>query len=135
MFGSIDIKVRPVRIACLVDPNNEEQVREAIRLNSTLWGGASSPIIPLHKKMPAAWKDAPFKAPLARNVILGYVKAFDPDIFVQFSKEVPSYVTDLGLEITKPEEIWQPHDEGHLSPKFGLGVYELLDDEIGRAHV
>jgi len=128
MFGTIDVRIRPIRIAHLVDPNNGEQVREAIRLSSTLWGGAFFPIIPLHKKMPATWRDRPFKAPLAKNVILGYIEAFDPDILVRHSREVPAYIADLGLEITKPEEIWQPHDEGHLSPKFGLGIYELLGD-------
>jgi hypothetical protein len=129
MFGSIDIKVRPIKIAYLVDPNNAKQVREAIRLNSTLWGGVYFPIIPLYKRMPATWREGPLKAPPAKNVILGYIEAFDPDILVQFSKEIPAYITALGLEITKPEEIWQPFDaEKHLSPKFGLGIYELLKD-------
>lgn len=129
MFGTIDIKVRPIRIAYIVDPNNTEQVREAIRLSSTLWGGVYFPIIPLYKRMPATWKENPFEVPLAKNVILGYIEAFDPDILVQFSKEIPNYLTDVGLEITKPEEIWQLLDEEkHLSPKFGLGIFELLDD-------
>jgi hypothetical protein len=129
MFGSIDVKVRPIRLAYLVDPNNGTQVREAIRLSSTLWGGSYFPIIPVHKRMPATWKDAPLKAPLAKQVTLGYVDAFDPDVFVQYAKEVPGYLSELGREIIKPDDIWEPLETGgDLSPKFGLGIFELLKD-------
>jgi hypothetical protein len=78
--------------------------------------------------MPATWKSKPFKAPLAKTVILGYIEAFDPDILVQFSKEVPDYIAALGLEIIKPGAIWQGiNEERNLSPKFGLGIFELLN--------
>lgn len=128
MFGTIDIKVRPIKISYLVDPNNAKQVREAIRISSSLWGGLHFPIIPLYKRMPATWKDGPLKAPPAKNVVLGYIEAFDPDILVQLSKDVPSYITDLGLEIIRPEEIWKTIDERQLSPRFGLGIFELFND-------
>lgn len=128
MFGKVDIKARPLRFAYLVDPRSSEQVREAMRLSSTLWGGAFFPIIPLHKRMPASWKD-PVRAPLAKPVILGYLEAFDPDILVQLSPEVPSFVVETGREIIKPDEIWKTLDEEvSLSPRFGIGIFELLDD-------
>jgi hypothetical protein len=44
MVGNVDIKVRPLKLAYLVDPNDKDQVREAIRLSSTLWGGVYFPI-------------------------------------------------------------------------------------------
>lgn len=52
MLGTVDIKLRPLRFAFLVDPGDAKQAREAIRLASTLWGGAYCPIIPLYKRMP-----------------------------------------------------------------------------------
>lgn len=129
MFGSVDIKVRPVKLAYLVDPNNVKHVREAIRLSSTLWGGVYFPIIPLYKRMPSTWKEKHFKAPLPKDVILGYIEAFDPDILVQFSKDVSAFIPETGLKIIKPEEIWQSlNEENHLIPKFGLGIFELLND-------
>ena len=129
MFGSIDVKVGPIRLAHLVDPNNATQVREAIRLSLTLWGGSYFPIIPVHKSMPATWKDGPLKAPPAKQVTLGYVDAFDPNVFVQYAKEVPAYLSELGREIIKLDDIWQPlENRGDLSPKFGLGIFELLKD-------
>ncbi len=126
MFGSIDTKLRPIKLACLVDPDSAEQVRNAIRLSSSLWGGIYFPILPLYKRMPTTWKDS-LKPPAARNVILGYLEAFDPDVLVQFSGTVPDFVIKAGLEIIRPEQIWQPLKDS-LSPKFGIGIFELLSD-------
>lgn len=102
MIGTLTIKARPLKLAYLVDPNNTTQVRETIRLSSSLWGGDYFPIIPLHRRMPETWREKPLKAPSAQKVILGYIEAFDPDILVQFSKEVPDYITRLGLEAEQP---------------------------------
>ena len=127
MIGSIDIKTRPLKLAFLVDANSARQVRGAIRLASTLWGGAYFPIIPLHKRMPATWRDKPLKAPPAKTVVLGYIDAFDPDVLVQFSQAVPQYVTETGLRVINPTEVWETLDENRsLSPKFGLGIFEIL---------
>lgn len=130
-FGSLNIKIRPIKVAFLVEPNNVKQVREAIQIGSTLWGGAYCPIIPLHKKMPKTWKDGPLKAPKAKDVILGYIEAFDPDVLVQFTGDVPQYIKDLNLEIVKPKEIWESvtkEDSRSLSPKNGIGLFEIFND-------
>lgn len=39
MFGTIELKLRPLRLAFLVDPRSNAALREAIEINSTLWGG------------------------------------------------------------------------------------------------
>lgn len=130
-FGSVDLKVRPIRLAFLVDPQSARQVKEAIQLSSSIWGGAYCPIIPLHKRMPATWKDGSFKAPKARDVISGYVDAFDPDLLVQLSKNVPSYLQDGGRQIIHGKNIWETLDEKNgptLCPKFGIGIFEVLTD-------
>ena len=112
MSVSVEIKTRPIRLAFLVDPNNSEQVGEAIRLSSTLWGGVYFPIIELHKRIPATWKEEPLpkrlptECPSARSVILGHIDAFDPDFLVQLSKSIPRYIRDLGISTIEPEDIW-----------------------------
>lgn len=135
MLGSVDIKVRPLKLAYLVDPGSSTQVREAIRLSSTLWGGSYCPIIPLHKRMPKTWRDSPLKAPSAKDVVLGYINSFDPDILVQLSKEVPTYVTETKLRIIKPSEIWTQEDiwDDPMRAHFGVGVFDLFDD-IFKSH-
>jgi hypothetical protein len=50
-------------------------------------------------------------SPPAKDVVLGYIDAFDPDILVQFSGEVPQYIQQRGLKIIRPDEIWQTLDE------------------------
>lgn len=128
-FGSINIKIRPIKLAFIVDPNNAKQVREAIQLSSTVWGGAYCPIIPLYNKMPRTWREGHIKAPKSKNVISGYIEAFDPDVLVQFSKDIPLYIKNLGLRIINPDEIWDILKEGQgFSPKYGIGLFEIFND-------
>ena len=127
MLGTIDIKLRPLRFAFLVDPGNAQQVREAIRLASTIWGGAYCPIITLHKRMPKTWRD-PIKVPPAKSVVLGNLDAFDPDVLVQLSVQVPAYVTDTKRRIIAPQDVWRTLDDRVAwSPQWGIGVFELFD--------
>jgi len=65
--------------------------------------------------------------------VLGSIEAFDPDILVQFSTKIPTFVSDLGLRIVKPEEIWDEVLQGNsLTPKFGIGIFEILNDVFSR---
>ena len=130
MFGSISVRTRPIRIAYLVDPNNSKHLREAIQLSSTLWGGLYFPIIPIYTEMPESWNERPLKKPSAKEVILGYIEAFDPDIFVQFSGKMPSFISKLGIKVIQPFEIWEylENDFNQITPKYGLGIFEILDD-------
>ncbi len=128
MFGNVEIKTRPLKLACLVDPQSSKQVRNAIKLCSSLWGGAYFPIIPLYKKMPTSWRGDQLKFGPASKVVNGYIEAFDPDILVQFSNKIPEYVSKLGLEIIRPEEVWSPLKDDYSHPRFGIGIFEILQD-------
>jgi len=118
----------------MVDPNSPLQVREAIRLACTQWGGMFFPIIPVYKRMPASWRDGGVKAPPAESVVKGYIDGFDPDILVQFGNELPKYILDLKLKVLKPEDFWSGgRDRGAIEPAYGVGVLDLLLD-IYREH-
>jgi hypothetical protein len=130
VIGSVEIKKLPIRLAFLVDPKSTPQIREAIRLCSSLWGGAYFPILPLYRRMPATWADKRFKLkrPSAESVFRGYLAAFDPDVLVQVSDSVPPFIAGGRREIVPAAEIWQPiENTGPLVPKFGIGVFELWD--------
>ena len=134
MFGSADIKVRPLKLALMVDPNSAFQVREAIRLACTQWGGMFFPIIPMHKRMPASWGKDPLKPPPAHEVVKGYLDGFDPDILVQFGKELPDYVLDSKLKVLRPDDFWSGGREKDANePAYGIGVLDVLQD-IFREH-
>lgn len=126
MLGTVNIRLRPLRFAFLVEPGNAQQTREAIRLASTLWGGVYCPIIPLHKRMSKSWRD-PIKVPPAKAVVLGYLDAFDPDVLVQFSAQVPAYVMDTKRRIITPQDVWRTlEDSVAWSPQWGIGIFELF---------
>src|SRR6266446_7392042 len=103
MIGSVDVKTRPLRLAYLVDPRNAAQIREAIRMSSSLWGGTYFPMLPVYKRMPNTWAEMPLKRPKPDKVFRGYMEAFDPDVLVQFSVEVPAFITASGIKIVPPQ--------------------------------
>jgi hypothetical protein len=78
--------------------------------------------------MPETWKLGPGRAPSAKEVALGYIDAFDPDILVQFSAQVPHDIAKLGLRIIKPDQIWRSASGLAPCPQFGIGIFELLND-------
>ena len=133
MSVSVEVETRPIRLAFLVDPNNPEQVTEAVRLSSTLWGGLYFPIIELHETVPGDWKEKPLpefpaEDPSAEEVVLGCINAFDPDFLVQLSEDIPKYIRNLGIRTIKPADIWgdlNGRDEPY--PSLGIGLFEILD--------
>jgi hypothetical protein len=127
MLGTASIKVRPLKLALLVDPNSASQVREAIRLACGLWGGMFFPIIPMHRRLPATWRQMPVRSPSTVDVLKGYLDGFDPDILVQFCTTVPDWVRELRLRVLKPAEVVGARFEASREPAFGIGVSELLD--------
>jgi hypothetical protein len=50
--GSIDLRLRPLKLAFVVDANDAEQIKTAIQINTYLWGGMFNPIIPGYKRIP-----------------------------------------------------------------------------------
>lgn len=127
MAGSANIKVRPIKFAMLIEPNDARQIRDAIRLASCLWGGIYFPIIPLYKRSPKVWLDEFPGRASAHEVIKGYIDAFSPDILVAFCENVPDYLDKLGLRIVKPGDVWSYSGKNvGSSPLIGIGVLDLL---------
>lgn len=135
MFGSIDLTLRPIRLAFLVDPKSSLSVRKAIHTNCTLWGGSHNPLIPLYRRTPEVWADRPFPPPKAEEVTKGYIDAFDPDVLVKCTNELPSYIEKCGLQVIDVEKIWRDENTDIIfsGPRFGVGIFELLD-EIFESH-
>lgn len=124
MFGNIESKGRPLRFLFLIKPNDKKSLLEAIELNSVLWGGVYNPIIPLFVKKTKRWKPYTFKK-TAKDITLGYIKAFDPDFLVcDFTP--PAFIEDLGVKIIKNSQI-QPTKENQFKMSYGIGIFELLD--------
>jgi len=74
------------------------------------------------------------KVPPAHDVVKGYLDGFDPDILVQFGRDLPKYVLDSKLKVIKPEDFWRSgRDKEANDPAYGIGVLDVLLD-IFREH-
>ena len=91
------LKLRPTRIGFLVRPSNLRDLRSIFQLCSCLWGGMYNPIIPVSRSIPAAWRRSPHKRPAGRDLALGYVRFFEPDVFVETE---PGLAQSIGIADT-----------------------------------
>lgn len=132
-FGTITIKLRPIRFGFLVDPIDTAGLLEAIQTNSYLWGGMFNPIIPAYRRLPKNWEDHRRRSGNAQSIVSGYLAAFDPDYVVpmgrcagrqyDFEKREVINATDLIGDLAQDE-----------APRYGVGLFEiiryLLDEEL-----
>src|SRR3989338_3920828 len=100
--GTLDITLRPIKLAFIVNVSDKVAVLEAIRINSFLWGGFYNPIIPFFERKP---------------------KFLAKDILFKFQ----DLELDLGgREKIKAEDILSGiSDDGTVG--YGIGIYEVLN--------
>jgi hypothetical protein len=121
------VRLRPVRFAFLVRPDDKKQVDEIFRVSTCLWGGKFNPIIPIFKQVPSWWDRNNHRFESARQIINGYLDFFEPDFLVEAS---PGLAEGLGFN---PERILPIAEiltregdrdrEGH-----GLSVLDLYEN-------
>lgn len=125
--GTVDVKLRPIKLAFLVNPEDEVSLQQAIEINTFLWGGMYNPIIPTYKELPAEWQDAPFVAsPSAQELVSGYLDNFEPDYVVPMG-ECVDYDIDVGdFSIIKDvSEILESMETDGI-PTYGISLFEVL---------
>ena len=78
---NIDIRLRPIRFAFLVRPDNPEKVFETFCINTCLWGGKFNPIIPVPQKVQnLSIKD--------KQTFSKYLDFYEPDFIVETEKNL-----------------------------------------------
>ena len=125
--GTVKVKLRPIKLAFLVNPEDKVSLQQAIEINTFLWGGVYNPIIPTYKELPAAWQDAPFVgSPSAQELVSGYLDNFDPDYVVPMG-ECVDYDIDFGdfNKIKDVSEILESMETDGVST-YGIGLFEVL---------
>jgi hypothetical protein len=111
-FGTVRVTLRPIRFATLVDPADRNALRQAIQINTFLWGGIYNPIVPVYQETPTNWSYLPLK-PLAPAMIIdGYIRFFDPDMLVVCGTIDTSKIDSQGRMIVSAGEITSPIAEG-----------------------
>ena len=131
-YGTIKIRVRPIRVAFLVDPADRAGVYRAIELSTFLWGGNYNPIIPSYRRIPANWESHRVPhLPSPGDIIAGYLHGFDPDLVVPVGKCANRSHSGGNRDIIKEEDLIG--DLTYTStPLHGIGLIELLGDFVGK---
>jgi hypothetical protein len=132
---SAEIQLRPTRIGFLVRPNELGPVRAVMRACACLWGGTYNPIIPVFRKPPKEWKPEVYERFKGLEVAKGYVRFFEPDVYVESEKGL---LEEAGLgalreqhaiypQVITLDKLFEPDDGGKWSePEFGLNVHDVL---------
>jgi hypothetical protein len=128
-FGTLTQKLRPIRIAFLVDPMDKETVQKAIHINSLLWGGMFNPLIPCYKRLPKVWASHNQKTETGLSVIRGYIEGFDPDFFVNLSTYSAAQLSLEDDDIIQIEDLLKSFREDS-APTVGTGIFEVLSQFV-----
>lgn len=133
-YGTVNVRLRPIKLAFLVHPNDKASLLKAIEINTFLWGGIYNPIIPTYRRLPSTWEDRRLKSRNlnAPKALSGYLDNFDPDYVVPMG-ECSDYSLDIGNRerVDDFSEILEPVDEDG-TPKYGIGLFEVLNHFIHR---
>ena len=123
--GTLDIKLRPLKLAFFVEPGDPKGLLDAIEINTFLWCGTFNPIIPVFNRTPKAWRDR-FHNVSAKSVAKGMIQAFDPD-FIVLSGTYSQLTIGVGHpKVLQSADILQSI-ESDGTPRYGIGLYELLE--------
>lgn len=129
---SAHVRLRPTRIGFLVDPTDLTAVRQIMNVCSCLWGGVYNPIIPVCKEIPLEWDNAPLRNPSIESLAKGYIKFFEPDVFIEattgLSENLDITPVDLELGHKRILPLSTMFDEGsnqRIDLPVGLSVFDL----------
>ncbi|MBL8588908.1 MAG: hypothetical protein JNK46_10310 [Methylobacteriaceae bacterium] len=127
------IRLRPARVALLVNPSDRTSIIRFMRISACMWGGRYNPIIPVFRRPPKEWAAEFVGDKTGIDIARGYIRFFEPDAFVEAK---PGLLKKLGLECLKGvtgdrsvtlEELLSPDpNKPWAELKFGLPITDAL---------
>lgn len=122
----IDLRLRPIRFAFLVKPDDAKSIFEIFRINTCLWGGMFNPIIPYFKRLPTWWERKGYRLENAKQIINGYFDFFEPDVIVEAEKGLAE---GYGFD---PKRVLQLNDILQADAEWGRDKYgQSVNDLYG----
>ena len=85
---SVNLRLRPIRFAYLVRPDDQKHALDAFHINACLWGGKCNPIIPFFRQLPKWWDKKGHRFENPKQILTGYIDFFEPDFIVQAEKRM-----------------------------------------------
>ena len=120
------VRLRPIRFAFVVRPDDKKRVLQIFQINTCLWGGKFNPIVPYFKQVPKWWDRNGHNFETAVQIINGYLEFFEPDFLVEAE---PGLADGLGFH---KERVLQLSDILVLGDDrksgYGLSVFDLYRD-------
>jgi len=124
---SVHVRLRPVRFAFLVRPDDRRRTLDIFRVTTCLWGGKYNPIVPTLKQVPKWWDRHGHHFETAAQIVNGYLDFFEPDFIV----EAESGLAD-GLGFDKKRVLQLSDVLARASDRdrngCGLNVFSLYKD-------
>jgi hypothetical protein len=125
---SSSVRVRPLRFAFVVEPQDKASLQRIFEANSSLWGGVFNFIIPLFKQVPARYREKYFKTIPAREMLKGLVEAFQPDYLIELKPgAVATYeIAFPSKRVLAIEDLSARDERGRC--KVGIDLRSVCDD-------
>jgi hypothetical protein len=136
---SASLRLRPTRIGFLVDPTDSELLKQIFQVCTCLWGGLYNPIIPVCSEVPQSWRDNPFPTPSPADLANGYIKFFEPDVFVEATAGLAAAIAmqQSKLDFMRPRIIplsafFETDAQRRSVVPFGTCVFQIYKDLYDR---
>lgn len=124
---SVSVRLRPIRFAFLVRPDDTRRVQKIFQINTCLWGGKFNPIVPYFKQVPSWWERKGYRFESAKQILNGYLDFFEPDFVVEAEKGMAGglgFHTDRVLQLS--DLLLRAGDS--RKEGFGFSVNDLYHD-------
>ena len=122
--GIVQINVRPIRHAFLVDPTDVDSLQSVIEINTFLWGGKFNAIIPIFQQSIEKWYDCGGITP--QDVVSGYLNNFDPDCVVPMGESSNSDLNLGDRSIIDHPSIFLAGAQIDGAAGYGISIFETL---------
>src|SRR5271168_2649453 len=124
---SSTVRIRPLRIAFLVKPNDKAALNRAFEINSGLWGGLYNFIIPSIKKLPQRYHERYVRKQSSPTAVMkGMLDAFQPDLLIEME---PGSSAGLGFSEKRTvtaEQFIQRDEYGRAS--YGIDMRSICGE-------
>jgi hypothetical protein len=130
---TVEQRLRPLRLAFLIQHDSRSQALAAMQTCCGLWGGAVCPIIPVYRRTPL-WLNR-HKHPALRasvDVTRGWIEAFEPDYLVE---AVAGLAASTGYESQFVVPLSQVQEPEAMTAGFGVSagdVYATAYEQVYR---
>ena len=135
---SASVRLRPTRIGFLVRPDDMRSVKRIMRVSACLWGGEFNPIIPVFRRAPREWQPKRFERVRGLDIGKGYIRFFEPDVFVEATNGLFEEVGMVGRDgfgslhptvVTLNQFLRKDDGRDWSVPAMGLNVSDIYQHQ------